>query len=99
MGGGVVGGGVSPSVVMAVVSGRLGLLGRLVGVVCSTDSLVVTAKHVKLELYRAHTPRAHCAIYGSTFVAAWLYQGLIDPTSPWLYNIGLLVIRYQLKHH
>ena len=45
-----------------------------------------------LELYRAHTPRAHCAIYRSAFVVAWLYQGLIDPISPWLYNIGLLMI-------
>ena len=35
----------------------------------------------KLELYRAHTPRAHCAIYRSAFVAAWLYQELIDPIS------------------
>ena len=41
---------------------------------------------VKLELYRAHTLRACCAIYRSAFVVAWLYQGLIDPISPWLYG-------------
>ena len=49
--------------------------------------------HEKLELYRAHTPRAHCAIYRSAFVVAWLYQGLIDPISPGcIIAIGLLVI-------
>ena len=37
---------------------------------------------IKLELYRAHTPRAHCAIYRSAFVVVWLHQGLIDPISP-----------------
>ena len=37
----------------------------------------------ELDLYKAHTPRAHCAIYRSAFVAAWLYQDLIDPISPW----------------
>ena len=47
---------------------------------------------MQLELYRAHTPRAHYAIYRSAFVAAWLYEELIDPISPWVYNIGLLVI-------
>ena len=57
----------------------------------------------ELDLYRAHTPRAHCAMYRSAFVAAWLYQELIDPISPWLYDIELLVIsaktRYQQKHY
>ena len=46
---------------------------------------------MKLELYRTHTPCAHCAIYRFAFVAGWLYQRFIiwDPENPWFYIIAV----------
>ena len=55
----------------------------------------------QLELYRAHTPHAHCAIHRSAFVAAWFmqrYQGLIDLVSHWLY-ISQNTTRLELSLH
>ena len=60
------------------------LIRKQIGGFAVPEAFLVRLYHhiLKLELYRAHTPRAHCAIYRSAFVAAWLYQRLIDPESP-----------------